>query len=95
MRFTPFTKRIEVDAGYRAFYTTEKEKFEVHVIENGIKVTIISKSSLINGLPVVRQYFKPILNLMTALEYAKSLGELNEGGYSAKGFVLVADLSIA
>jgi hypothetical protein len=95
MRFIPFTKKIEVDAGYRAFYANERENYEIFVIDNGIKVIISNKGNPIDGLPTVKRYFKPILNLMTALEYAKSLGELDEIGYRSEGFALVTDPAIA
>lgn len=95
MKFTPFTKKIEVDAGYKAFYKNELEKVEVFVIENGIKVIISKVNQSASDTPVMKRYFKPYLNLMSALNYAKSLGEMNEDEYRNEGFVLVNDLSIA
>lgn len=95
MKFTPFTKKIEVDAGYKAFYKNELEKVEVFVIENGIKVIITKVNQSASDLPVMKRYFKPYLNLMSALNYAKSLGEMNEDEYRNEGFVLVNDLPIA
>lgn len=95
MKFTPFTKKIEVDAGYKAFYKNELERVEIFVIENGIKVIISKVNQSVTDLPMMKRYFKPYLNLMSALEYAKSLGEIDEDGYRNEGFVLVSDLSIA
>jgi hypothetical protein len=95
MKFTPFTKKIEVDAGYKAFYKNEIEKVEVFVIDNGIKVIITKVNYSVSDLPVMKRYFKPYLNLMSALNYAKSLGEMNEDEYRNEGFVLVNDPSIA
>lgn len=95
MKFTPFTKKIEVDAGYKAFYKNELERVEIFVIENGIKVIISKVNQSVTDLSMMKRYFKPYLNLMSALEYAKSLGEIDEDGYRNEGFVLVSDLSIA
>ncbi len=95
MKFTPFTKKIEVDAGYKAFYKNEIEKVEVFVIDNGIKVIITKVNHSVSDLPVMKRYFKPYLNLISALKYAKSLGEMNEDEYRNEGFILVNDLSIA
>lgn len=95
MKFTPFTKKIEVDAGYKAFYKNEVEKVEVFVIDNGIKVIITKVNQSVSDLPVMKRYFKPYLNLMSALNYAKSLGEMTEDEYRNEGFVLVNDLTIA
>ncbi len=95
MKFIPFTKKIEVDAGYKAFYKKNRDKFEVYVVENGIKVIVSKETQLKYELTAMKRYFKPYLNMMSALEYAKSLGEISEECYLAKGFVLVNDLSIA
>lgn len=88
MNLTPFTKKIEVDAGYKGFYKLGGEKFTLIVNENGIKLTIDSRTGVPNGTGELKELFKPTLGLFQAKKIAEELGELTCDEAIREGFIL-------
>lgn len=91
MILSPFTKKIEVDAGYKGFYKVGNEKCTVTVNEFGIKLVSDSRTGIPNGTGVVKQLFKPMLNLYEAKKYADTMPAVGADGAIRSGFCLVAE----
>lgn len=73
MILSPFIKKIEVDAGFKGFYKAGNEKCTVTVNEFGIKLVSDTRTGIPNGTGVMKQLFKPMLNIYEAKEYAKTM----------------------
>lgn len=92
MNLSPFTKKIEVDAGYKGFYRAGNEKCTVTVNEFGIKLVSDSRTGIPNGTGMVKQLFKPMLNIYEAKKYAETMPELNACEAFKWGFFLVGEV---
>lgn len=92
MILSPFTKKIEVDAGYKGFYRAGNEKCTVTVNEFGIKLVSDSRTGIPNGTGIVKQLFKPMLNIYEAKKYAETMPELKASEVFELGFFLVGEV---
>lgn len=99
IKFSPLTKKIEIDVGYKGYYRKNDSKFEVRVLENGVNV-IVDTTSEINLAQIYKQgyvneYFKPIKGIMIALKFAKTLNGLSEQELVERGFILVSSVDFS
>ena len=92
MILSPFTKKIEVEAGYRGFYKVGNEKCTVTVNEFGIKLVSDIQIEIPNGTRVVKQLFKPMLNIYEAKKYAERMPQINACEALNEGFCLVGEV---
>lgn len=92
MILSPFTKKIEVEAGYKGFYKAGNEKCTVTVNEFGIKLVSDTRTGVPNGTGVVKQLFKPMLSLYEAKKYAETMPELKACEAFKQGFCLVGEV---
>lgn len=92
MILSPFTKKIEVDAGYKGFYKAGNEKCTVTVNEFGIKLVSDTRTGIPNGTGIVKQLFKPMLNIYEAKKYAETMPELKASEVFELGFFLVGEV---
>lgn len=92
MNLSPFTKKIEVEAGYKGFYRAGNEKCTVTVNEFGIKLVSDSRTGIPNRTGMVKQLFKPMLNIYEAKKYAETMPELNAYEAFKWGFILVGEV---
>ena len=90
MNLTPYTKKIEVDAGYKAFYKIGLDKFTVIVNENGIKLTVDNRTGVPNGTGELMELFKPTLGMYQAKVLAEQMKEINYEEAIHLGFVLTS-----
>jgi len=88
MNLTPYTKKIEIDAGYKGFYKLGTEKFTVIVNENGIKLTIDNRTGVPNGTGELKELFKPTLGMYQAKKIAEQMNEITYEEAINQGFVL-------
>jgi hypothetical protein len=91
MILSPLTKKIEIDAGYKGFYRVGNEKCTVTVNEYGIKLVSDSRTGVPNGTGVVKQLFKPLLNIYEAKRYAEIMSPVGAEEAILNGFCLVAE----
>jgi hypothetical protein len=92
MILTPFTKKIEIDAGFKGFYKIENERCTVTVNEHGIKLVSDNRTGIPNGTGVVKHLFKPMLNVYEAKKYAETMPELKASEALKQGFSLVGEV---
>ena len=91
MILSPFTKKIEVEAGYKGFYKVGSERCTVTVNEFGIKLVSDSRTGIPNGTGVVKQLFKPMLNIYEGKRYAETMPLVGAEEAVLNGFCLVAE----
>jgi hypothetical protein len=95
MILSPFTKKIEVDAGFKGFYRAGNEKCTVTVSEYGIKLVFDGRAVIPNGTDVVKQLFKPMLNIYEAKKYAERMPAISSDQALLYGFYVVTECSIS
>lgn len=87
MKLVPFTKRVEIEAGYRGFYRLGTSKYTITVEENGIGILIDQRT----GHPLDRgeivRLFKPMISLWAGRKYVESMGEMTITGLQKAGFI--------
>lgn len=91
MILSPFTKKVEVDAGYKGFYKAGSEKCTVTVNEFGIKLVSDTRTGIPNGTGVVKRLFKPMLNIYEAKKYAETMPLVGADEALLSGFCLVGE----
>lgn len=86
---------IEVEAGYKGFYKVGNEKCTVTVGEYGIKLVFNCRAVIPNGTDVVKQLFKPMLNIYKAKKYAERMPAISSDQALLYGFYMVTECSIS
>lgn len=71
MKLTPYTKKVEIYAGYQGFYTCGREKVTITVEENGVGALIDTRSGRPGDKGLLMKYFKPMASLQDAKKYVE------------------------
>jgi len=92
MNLTPFTRKIEIDAGFKGFYKIGNEKCTVTVNDFGIQIVFDTRTGIPSQVGVLRKLFKPISGMGKARVYADKMPQLTFQQALLEGFVLTGEV---